>query len=369
MGISANQVTDLSSRMNSLLGGPAGTVVMFDDPVTIGGWISESTTTFTDVNVSAYVPAGTKAVLLRVYVGSSTGTQLRVRKKGSAVDTSTLDVAVGTSTGFPADCTVPVDSSRIFQAKYTSSFTLGTNFATIHGYIIGATENSPGNYVALATPSAFSGLISASTTAFADQDVSALVPSTAFAVRMRSYLDASATNTILRVRKKGDTTDDASLNVHDEIAGDSAGTAREWTAPINEAKVFEAKFTASWTATTRQAWVVGYFVRSKFINDGFSEYTSAASPVTLTLDEYYLLIDTTAADVELLLPPVAQSDRKVYVVKIIAGANDAILNPNASENIEGGTTSYSFTGSLETRTFVCKGSGTNQGWWLVGKGN
>jgi hypothetical protein len=54
----------------------------------------------------------------------------------------------------------------------------------------------------------------------------------------------------------------------------------------------------------------------------------------------------------------------VFTFKIKAGANDAILDPNASELIEGASTSLTFTGALESRTIGCLGVGTNVGWWL-----
>jgi hypothetical protein len=97
-----------------------------------------------------------------------------------------------------------------------------------------------------------------------------------------------------------------------------------------------------------------------------ASYNNAASPVTAVRETVYYNLDTTAGDVELdLYSCDATTEGALVSVKIVSGANDAILDPSGTELIEGGATSYSFSGSLDSRAFRCNGVGTNPGWWLI----
>ncbi len=72
---------------------------------------------------------------------------------------------------------------------------------------------------------------------------------------------------------------------------------------------------------------------------------TAAAP-TVTTDDDYIRIDTTANGVTVALPPLASAGQQEYTFKWVAGANAAALDGNASENIEGGAT-YSFATLLD----------------------
>lgn len=79
-------------------------------------------------------------------------------------------------------------------------------------------------------------------------------------------------------------------------------------------------------------------VDSAFIVDVRTVTTAAP---TVTTDDEYVRIDTTANGVTVALPALASAGQQQYTFKWVAGANAAVLDGNASENIEGGET-YTF---------------------------
>lgn len=67
-----------------------------------------------------------------------------------------------------------------------------------------------------------------------------------------------------------------------------------------------------------------------------TKVVTKTSDYSLEADVFLVRVDATAADVTVTLPPAASfPGRQVYIKKIDAGANAAILDGNGSETIDG----------------------------------
>ena len=99
-----------------------------------------------------------------------------------------------------------------------------------------------------------------------------------------------------------------------------------------------------------------------------ADYVDTDSPVTLTAtSEFTNYCDVTSGDIEFDLPALATiPEGTKFDFKIVAGANSVILDPNSTENIEGASTSFSFSGALTAITIRARTTGSNTGWWVVG---
>jgi hypothetical protein len=121
--------------------GPGGIYIEVDPVDQIGDWIAVSTTTYTDVDVSDDgVPAGATAVKIRIILDVSTSQAIvGIRPNGSSSNFNgnfplwSQDIAGGLVGG---EAVVGLDSSGVFEAKFTDSWTGTTNEAFVIGYFI-----------------------------------------------------------------------------------------------------------------------------------------------------------------------------------------------------------------------------------------
>jgi hypothetical protein len=128
-----------------------GTLHMLASPAEYNALNAGTATSFTDVNVSALVPVGTKAVLLQLdFAGTrnATGTDgftlIRVRKNGSAMAGGACPQlmvrhggASGEVHGGAGQLTVEVDASRVFEYLLgQSSAASPLGYITLLGYYL-----------------------------------------------------------------------------------------------------------------------------------------------------------------------------------------------------------------------------------------
>lgn len=85
------------------------------------------------------------------------------------------------------------------------------------------------------------------------------------------------------------------------------------------------------------------FVDSAFFVD---VRTVTAETASVTTDDDYVRLDTTANTVTLTLPALASAGQQQYTFKWVAGANAATLDGNSTEQIEGSDT-YVFADLLD----------------------
>ena len=116
-----------------------GRFVPLADANVVEDWISSSTTTFTDIDVSDDgVRKGSVAVECSSYFISSAGAPtLYVRRNGSSVDTTANSVAAIMSTSLLVDVfTAKLDNDGKFEAKFSASWTSVSNALYVLGYYI-----------------------------------------------------------------------------------------------------------------------------------------------------------------------------------------------------------------------------------------
>lgn len=91
------------------------------------------------------------------------------------------------------------------------------------------------------------------------------------------------------------------------------------------------------------------------------------SPYTLTSAGVILYVDTSSGSVTINLPTIVGNDDDVVTVrKVSTDANDIVVVPNGSQEIEGVNGNYSFNDeAVRAVSFRCKASGASQGWWLI----
>ena len=127
--------------------GPGAIYVPLSTPDVIGDWITASTTSYTDVDVSDDgVPKGALAVVLELYAAHTTGAYrvLYIRKNGITSggrwsDGSIVAIILSPTTGGLANqnlVIVPIDANGIFEAKWDAALTSGTTTGTVVGYFI-----------------------------------------------------------------------------------------------------------------------------------------------------------------------------------------------------------------------------------------
>jgi hypothetical protein len=118
-----------------------GIYIPVQDPDAVGDWISSSTTSWTDVDVSDDgVPSVAVAAKIKSVIASSVGSlTLRVRINGETTsdngDLAGPNEAAGAATTV-TEWTIGIDSSGIFEAKFDTSFTNVANEVYVMGYFI-----------------------------------------------------------------------------------------------------------------------------------------------------------------------------------------------------------------------------------------
>ena len=90
------------------------------------------------------------------------------------------------------------------------------------------------------------------------------------------------------------------------------------------------------------------------IDDTDSPYT--ADPDT----EQIIIADSTSGTITINLPAAGSSTNKLYTVKHVGGANNVVLDGNASETIDGATT-HTLSTQYEVVSIVCDGTE----WWII----
>ncbi len=117
-----------------------------------------------------------------------------------------------------------------------------------------------GVFVPLADPDQIGDWISSSTTSWTDVTTNDDgVRYGANAVMVRTFMNRSSGFNQLKVRKNGETTDD-----NGDFVSQSPSTgfadSKTFVVGLDNNAVFEARFTSSWTATTNEAYVIGYWI-------------------------------------------------------------------------------------------------------------
>jgi hypothetical protein len=97
---------------------------------------------------------------------------------------------------------------------------------------------------------------------------------------------------------------------------------------------------------------------------GSVDISNSDSPYTVATSKKTIYIDATSV-VEIDLPTVIGNHNLEYDIKIVTGSANVTLDPNSTENIEGGSSSYVFSGANQSRTIKAKGLGSNAGWWII----
>lgn len=110
------------------------------------------------------------------------------------------------------------------------------------------------------------------------------------------------------------------------------------------------------TTTTHPAYL--------HVEGNLSSKIQTISASTTTLDETYsvILADTSSNSVELDLPAAANSTGIQYTIKKISASNNLVIDPNGSENIEGGSTSITISTNNVAVTIACNGTA----WYIIG---
>jgi hypothetical protein len=96
---------------------------------------------------------------------------------------------------------------------------------------------------------------------------------------------------------------------------------------------------------------------------GAVDVTAATHAASFDTPQIYT--DTASNTVEVDLPACdAANDGRELRIREVDSTNDTVIDPNASENLNGSSTSYSFdTNSADGLSIRCKGTGSDIGWW------
>ena len=117
-----------------------GSTFILATPDPIGDWISVTQTSFVDVDVSDDgAPAGTTGVFVQFFGSAcTTPREVRVRKNGDTNDTNanTCHTFPTSITNAATTCFIPVDASRIFEARLLGSAgACNVNVAAVVAYV------------------------------------------------------------------------------------------------------------------------------------------------------------------------------------------------------------------------------------------
>lgn len=232
-------------------------LITLDAPDAIGDWPASSVTVFADVDVSDdSVPAGAEAVFIRIVLQTSAvAAGAQVRKNGSAITGSEIAACVDQvvdANGVVCDVLVPVDSNRVFEAKFNAAWTSVINDAYVIGYTLRTTPDG-GRFFPLDLPDAIGDWIAPSVITPTLVDLTDdSVPVDASAAVIRCLLDSVGTTTNVAARKNA-----AFANSNVDVVT-TVGEINEWTIPLDSG-TFQAQFGVSWTADTNLCSVVGYY--------------------------------------------------------------------------------------------------------------
>lgn len=91
---------------------------------------------------------------------------------------------------------------------------------------------------------------------------------------------------------------------------------------------------------------------------GVVPYVSKSANYTATENDQFIAVDATSAQVTITLPAVASTRvGKTYVIKKVdSSGNAASINPNASETLDGSSTTLDITTQWYAITIICTGA-------------